>query len=278
MTSVNFPGVDISTLQLSAAPYLVVNSRQYMFSGNGWRCPTQHYVPGASALYGVSEKWFVSDDYWTFNPRFLFTNWYLMTTGAGGQEAANGNAVTIEAVSLVVALNGSAVQLSLAGSTAPYALNDDTEIWTDVPSSLILIPPRTKVAVRVAWSLASSSSNLSSPYPGIRPMFGDKTEVGTSSLSSKVLAGGISTTVPSGSLVYMYTASAMVAQGWDGRPVGLGFGTSIEAGGGSGQSRLMCGPLGSIGPIEKGMDSTVGDAQPSPICELVGIGRSCRGH
>lgn len=249
-----------------AAPYLIANAAKWMLSGNGWRCPTQHYVPGASALFGVMEKWFVSDDYWTFAPRFLLTNWYLTTSGGGGAEAANGNSISIEAVSIQVGINGSPVQLGVNGSTSTYTLADDTEIWTDAPASLaVVIPPRTLCCLRVAVAVPNSSSNISSPYPGLRPMFGDKVEWGTSSLASKVMAGGISTSTPAGSLVYGYTASAMVAQGWDGRPVVLGFGTSIEAGGGSGQSRLMCGAMGSIGPIEKGMDSTYGGAPRLPF-------------
>jgi hypothetical protein len=238
-----------------------------MLSSNGWRWPTQHYQPGASALFAVSEKWFISDDYWTFNPRFGFGNSYLgsatvTANPAGGQENANGNAVTIEAISLVVGVGGAPVQLTLNGSTAPYTLADDANIWSDAPTG-VAIPPRTLCCIRVARSVADSSAFVSAQYPGIRQMFGDKVEVSTSSLASKVMAGGISTALPTGNNVYFLTACAMVAQGWDGRPVVLGFGTSIEAG--VGQVRSICGPSGAIGPIEHGMMSTVGGAPRLPF-------------
>lgn len=262
MTAINFPGVNINTLQPSA-PYLVVNAAKWMLSSNGWRAPTQHYVPGASALFGVSEKWFISDDYWTFAPRFLFSNWYLTAVNAATQqEAANGNSINIEAVSIQVGINGSPIQLTANGSTSVYTLADDSEIWTDAPSSLIAIPPRTRCCVRVAWAVPNSASNLASPYPGIRQMFGDKAEIGTSTLSAKVMAGGIATTIPTGNNVYFYTSIAMVAQGWDGRPVVLGVGTSIEQG--VGQSRLHCDATGAIGPIERGLWSTSNGASRLP--------------
>lgn len=252
--------------RVMATPYVISQTTQWMLSGNGWRCPTQHYVPGSSGLWGVSEKWFISDDYWTFAPRFLFANWYLTTSGGGGQEAANGNSINIEGLSIQVGINGTPTQLTVNGSSATYTLADDTEIWSDTPSSVIAIPPRTRCCIRVAWAVPNSSSNIASPYPGVRQMFGDKAEYsGSATLSAKVTAGGISSSTPAGNLVYFYTASAMVAQGWDGRPVVLGFGTSIESGGGSGQSRLMAGPMGSIGPIEKGMDSTYGGAPRLPF-------------
>jgi hypothetical protein len=254
--------LNIATLNPSA-PYVIANSQKWMFSSNGWRAPTQHYVPGASALFGVSEKWFISDDYWTFAPRFLLSNWYLTAVNAATQqEAANGNSINIEGVSVQIGLTGSPVQLTVNGSTSVYTLADDSEIWTDAPSSLIAIPPRTRCCVRVAWAVPNSASNLSSPYPGIRQMFGDKAEISTGSLASKVMAGGIATTVPTGNNVYMYTPIAMVAQGWDGRPVVLGFGTSIEQG--VGQSRLHCDATGAIGPIERGLWSTAGGAPRLP--------------
>lgn len=261
MTSLTFPGVDIATLQVPATPFVVANAAKWMLSSNGFRGPTQRYQPGASALFGVTEKWFVSDDYWIFAPRFAFTNWYLTTSGGGGQEAANGNAVTIEAVSLQVGLTGAPVQLALNGSTASYTLADDSEIWTDAPAG-IAIPPRTLCCVRVARSVASSTSYLSAPGVGIRPAFGDKMEVGTSSLASKVMAGGISTALPSGQNVYGYGPVAMVSQGWDGRPVALVLGTSIEAG--TGQSRLNCNEFGELGPTGLGMVSTFEGAPRLP--------------
>ena len=249
---------------VSAPPYtpansqIVTRSAQYMLSSNGWRCPSQRYTPGASALFGVGQKTFISDDYWTFAPRFLLPNWYLTTSGAGGQEAANGNNITIQAVSLIVGLGGTPVQLTVNGSASSYTLVDDTEIWTDAPSAFIAIPPRTKCFLRVAWAVPDAVSTLCAPYPGIRPVFGDLAEVSATTLASKVMAGGIATSLPSGNSQYFYSAAGMVAQGWDGRPVGLGFGTSIEAG--AGQSRLSCGASGAIGPIERGMMSGAGNA------------------
>lgn len=245
---------------IAATPYIKANTAKWMFSSNGWRAPTQHYVPGASALFGVSEKWFVSDDYWTFNPRFLFANWYLTTSGGGGQEAANGNAITIQAVSIIV--GGVTTQLNINGSSGSYTLADDTEIWTDAPA-LLALPPRSRFAIRVAWSVPNSASNISTPYPGLRPHWGDKSEVSASDLSAKVMAGGISTAIPAGNSVYCLTPIAMVAQGWtEDRPVVLGFGTSIEQG--VGQSRYHAGPYGEIGPIGRGLVSTKNGAQRLP--------------
>jgi hypothetical protein len=244
-----------------AAAYIQANQSRYMFSSNGFRAPTQHYQPGASALFGVAEKWFVSDDYWTFAPRFLIANWYETTSGAGGQEAANGNNTTVEAMSLQVGLAGSPIKLSINSSTQPYTLVDDTEIWTDA-NTLIAIPPATLCCVRTAWSVPTSTSYLSSPAQGIRPRFGDKAEVGTSSLADKVMAGGISTTIPSGNSQYPFGPCAMVAQGWDGRPVVLVLGTSIEQG--VGQSRMHCNRFGEAGPIGLGLTSKKNGAPRVP--------------
>lgn len=238
------------------APAVRARQGRKMFSSNGFRACTQRYQPGAGSLFGVAEKVFISDDYWTFAPRWLFANWYLAAAAAGGREAANTDTITIEAVSLVIG-SSAPVRVSIAGSAAPYALLPDTEVWTDA-DDLIAIPPRTRCAIRVAWSLASATAYLVGPTNGLRPGFGDRGEVGASSLADKVMSGGISTTVPAGSNVYVFGPIAMVADGWDGRPVGLVLGTSIEAG--AGQSRLHCNAFGETGPIGRGLTSTVGGA------------------
>ena len=232
----------------------IAASKLWMFSSNGWRAPTQHYVPGVGATSCISEIWRVSDDYWTTAPRFLFANWYLTTSGGGGQEAANGNAISIDSVGIVV--GSTATQLTIAGAI-PLAMADDTEAWTDAAPA-ILLPPRTPFAIRTAYTVPTTAAFIASPYPGLQQSGGDKVECGASTLAAKVLAGGIATSVPAGNLQYGYTAIAMVAKGWDGRPVALGFGTSIEQG--VGQSRLYPGPFREIGPFGRGMVSMVGGA------------------
>lgn len=257
------------------APYAVARATgPFMVSSNGFSWPVQRYTPGASKLFGVYEKWFVSDDYWTANPRFGFVNSYLTANGAGGQEAANGNDITIEAVSLQVGVNGSPVQLTIAGSAAAYTLVNDTEVWTDAPNGVV-IPPGTRCCVRVARAVPNAASTLCGQYPGASIMFGDRVENSTTSLAAKVMAGGISGTTPGTPDAYAYGPAMMVAQGWDGRPCVLGFGTSIDAG--AGPYRALRTPTGACSYLERGMDSKAGGALRLPFCNWAVAGSLAAG-
>ena len=236
---------------------------KYFFSSNGFRGPTERRALGASALFGVSEKWFVSDPYPTRSPRFLFCNWYLGTGNAGNQEVVNGNAVTIEGVSISIA-GAAPIQLTFGGANS-IVQEDDSEDWTDAND--IIIPANTLCCVRTAWAIANSALYISAPANGLSPMFKDKAEYsGSATLAAKVMAGGISATVPTGALVYALMPHAMVAKGNDGRPVGLIVGTSIAQG--VGQSRFMRSKLGELGPAGLGMTSTFGGAQRYPAANF----------
>ena len=254
------------TPQAMSAPFILQRAQRVMFSSNGFRAPTVHYQPGASALFFTAEKWFVSDPFWSFGLQALLSNWWEGTAGSGGQENANGNSITYEAISWQIGNNGSPFQGKLNGSTSSYTLADDSEIWSDPTSPLLLIPPNTRCCVRVAGFIADSSKFVSSPGQGLRPHFGDKTEWGTSSLASKVMAKGISTTVPGGNLVYAPVPCAIAAKGWDGRPVGLIVGTSIEQG--VGEGRLYCNAYGEVGAVGRGMTSQVGGAPRYPAANF----------
>src|SRR3978361_345465 len=83
---------DVARAGLSYGPAMV--------TGQGWRAYTASYQPGSSAQYGIYEKVYISDDYWTTNQRFLFANWWL-TNSASNQETANGNAIQIDIVTMV---------------------------------------------------------------------------------------------------------------------------------------------------------------------------------
>lgn len=243
---------------IAAVPRMEARSKRFFFSSNGFRGPTERRTLGAGGVFGVSEKWFVSDPYWTFSPKFLICNWYMGTGNAGNQEVANGNAVTIEDMSISIS-GGAPTRLTFDGLTG-ITLADDSEAWND--DNMIAIPPNTLCCVRLAWSVANSAHYISAPSNGLSPMFKDKIEVGTSSLAAKVMAGGISTTLPSGAAQYGLFPHAMVAQGNDGRPVGLILGTSIEQG--IGQSRFNRSKHGELGPWGLGMCSTFGGAPRFP--------------
>lgn len=239
----------------------------FMLSGNGWRAPTQRYVPGAGALSQVSEFVYISDPYWTFAPRYLFANWYLTTSSAGAQEAANGNAVTIG--DLAISVNGGArTRLKFSGATG-VVLADDAEVWSDADPA-IAIPPNAVVRVAVERTVANSALFVSAPSNGYSPMMGYKSEVSATSLAAKVMAGGVSTAVPTGNNAYQFGPIACVAQGWDGRPVILGLGTSIAQGVGS--PRYYRNSKGEIGPMGMGLASQYDNAPrfPSAIWAISG--------
>lgn len=244
-------------------PPLIRSQDEYYFASNGFRGPVERRSLGAGGVFGVSEKWFVSDPYYTQSPRFLIANWYRTQSGAGGGEAAIGNAITIEDASIVVGLGGTPVRLKFDGLTGKV-IADDAEAWTD--GNALVIPPNTLCCVRLAWSVANSAHYIPGPANGMSPMFKDKIEVGTSSLAAKVMAGGISASIPSGSAVYGLMPHAMVAKGNDGRPVGLIMGTSIAQG--VGQSRFHRNRFGELGPSGLGMVSTYGGAPRFPAANF----------
>lgn len=258
MPAVNFPGVDIATLQSPAAPFLLLNSQKYMFSSQGWRGNVNRYQPGSGAVYGVSEKVFISDPYWTFAPRFLFTNWTLTT--ATPQETNCGNTVTIEDLSIIIG-GGARTRLTFNGGATGYTMPDDSEIWSDA-NDLIAIPPNTVCRVTVAWSVPSGTSYICTPANGISQTMGDRTETSSSSLAAKVMAGGVSTTLPTDNTVNAFMPNCMVAKGWDGRPVGLVVDSSI--GQGIGTSRLVRNMFGEQGYIGIGLASNYNGAPRYP--------------
>lgn len=247
-----------------ALPNLIRSQKYFMFASNGFRANERSYVPGASATFAVYEKWFISDDYWTFDYRALLTTSKLTTAGSGGREAAWGNGCTWEAISIQAGLNGTPVQMPINGSLAPYVMADDQFIWTDAVRPLQLgVPPRTPMCIRVARQVSATDTVVGNAQ-GYHPAFGDRVEVGTSSLAAKVMmTAGISTAAPAGNNVYAAGPVALAATGWDGRPVGLILGTSIEQG--VGTARLYNNFLGAQGPAEVGLVSTASGALRYPL-------------
>lgn len=235
------------------------SENRYMITGNGWRHNAAAYAIAAGYEHGVATHCYISDDYWTFSPRFLYSNFYLTTSGSGGQEANVGNAVTIEAVSIQVGV-GVPIVLTFDGAGS-RTIADGDNAWTD-GNRAVAIPPRTLVKVTTAWYVPTGYRPGGAQ--GLRIYFGDRAESGPASLAAKVLSPAtISSTLPTNTDVYPVTPNLGVALGWDGRPVVLcAAGTSIEEG--AGRARITSGPLGERSHVDYGMTSTKNGALRYP--------------
>ena len=258
----------------------VLRTSRTMFTGQGWRTPNALVTPGASAICAIYEKIVVSDEYWTTGHRFLFANWYL-TNSVTNAESDNTSSLVIDGATLIytditgtvrtVALTfaGSASLSLTAGGATPH-------MWSDPLG--ILMPPNTPYKIRTHRTVASATDKVaagSNGGIGYRQQIGERVEVSATSLTAKLTAGGISNSIPSGNNVYVYGPIAGVAQGWDGRPVSLVIGTSIEYG--QGEGRYASDAFGELGPIGRGLASKAGGAPRLPNLNWSVPGASLRG-
>ena len=249
-------------LDPSANDAALVTSSQYAVTGNCWRYNTNRHVPAVGREHFVGTYVYISDDYWTFCPRFAFAASYLTGRGAGGQEANLGNAFAIDAVSLRIERSGAINRLTFDGGEHATTIEDGSFKVSDAPSDVISIPPRSKVYVTVAGHVASGAYRPGLAQ-GLRDTFGERVEYGTSSLAARALAPDtISATIPTTDDVYLTGPVAGFALGWDGRPSVLVLGTSIEEG--TGGVRHKCGPLGERGHADYAMTTTLNATQRLP--------------
>lgn len=224
----------------------LAHSEVYMVTGNGWRHHDVQYDVHHGYEFGVVSSKYVSDDYWTYDPVFLFSNVYL-TRGKFGQGEADGtDPFEIEAVSVKV------------GTAAPVAYQAKRQLaggesWLSKPpqEQTITIPPRTNVLVSYSIAFNPGGKRVGIAQ-GQRPYFGERSEYGPRSLTNKVMQPEtISMLNPGGDRIYPTGLIGAFAKGWDGRPVVLGLGTSISNG--AGTVRTTSGPFGERGYLDFGM-------------------------
>lgn len=240
----------------------IARQSRCMAHGQGWRCAASFTTPAAGSKYQIYEQVYYSDEYWTFNPRYLFANWDL-TSSTSNQESDNADPVQIEGVQLVYNdISGAEVSVALkfdgAASVTLTAGGATPHKWTDAPSG-VAIPPNSRVRLRTAAYFAGAKPT---PYFGYAQSAGERVEVSASSLAAKLAAGGIATTVPSGNDVYPFGAIGAIAQGWDGRPVPLLIGTSITHG--QGEARFWRSQWNELGHVGRGLTSKAGGALRLP--------------
>jgi hypothetical protein len=224
----------------------------YHFAGTRLVDPQSFLSVSTSARqYAVSQVFVGFPDYPTRNPRFYFPNWIL--GGTGVQEQDPGNSKLVQAAAFVY--GGTAYPITFAGQTS-VTIASGGGVWSD-PVALSL-PADASGFVRTA-DFHAMSDNRAGMYRMIAGL-GEVAQSGSSDLSAKVMAGGIS---GGGSVPDYYGPSAMIVQGTPaGRPVVLTVGDSI--GYGNSEPVNTADARGNRGYLHRGLDGLSNSAVRIP--------------
>lgn len=236
-------------------------ANNYMFATTRTRINTNIRVVASGEEFGVSQMKLGTPEYLTNNYRCGFTGWYV-APATTSPEVVAGNAQIVRGASLVV--NGTYYPLSSGGTTGPWTVASGSYLWTD---ALHLVAPiRQTDTVYLITETNSIVSNNQVGGARLKAYLNEGLLYSSSNLDSYLTGGTIGTGAGTGAAQYAYTANTCVATGWDGRPVALLYGDSIDYGSvefiQSGASR------GEQGWLERGMSSTAYGARRYPAFNM----------
>ncbi|WP_462116958.1 hypothetical protein [Methylorubrum extorquens] len=219
---------------------------RFMFAATRLRFPiVTGTVSGTGTVYMVQSFFFGSPDYAVTEPRFFLPTFYQVATGANPSEFAAPAPYQFEKLSIKVG------GIWYECPTAPFLVDPAVDpvgfLLAAIPG--VTIPLNSFVEGRMAFSAQGGVTLGGSTRAN---------DLGEISMSST--AGSLAAKCTDGSALTQNGFSRhvipafMVAKGWDGRPVGLLAGDSIQAGANENSIPGFMSPRGVQGYWQRGLD------------------------
>lgn len=231
---------------LTVAAAAAGDSTRRMFAATRLRFPSVvSTLAGSGTVYNCQSFFIGTPDYPITDLEFLLPTHYGITTGANPSEFANPTAYQFEKLSIKVG------NTWYECPTAPFMVDPavDPAGFVLDPISNVVIPANSMLECRMAWNAPGGSS-----IAGVTRA-NDLGEVSMSSTSGSLAAKCTDgSALTANGFARQVMPALMAAKGWDGRPVGLGAGDSIQAGANEAAITGFMSPRGTRGFIERGLD------------------------
>ncbi|MFG5120871.1 hypothetical protein [Methylorubrum sp. POS3] len=218
---------------------------RYMFAATRLRFPsTTGTLSGSGTVYSVQSFFIGTPDYAVSNPRFFLPTFYGVTTGANPSEFALPTAYQYE--KLAIKVGGTWYECPNAAFMVDPAVDASGFLLDAIP---VTMPANTVIECRMAWNAPGGST-----LAGVSRA-NDIAEISmlssSGSLAAKCTDG---TALTANGFARHVIPAFMVAKGWDGRPVGLLAGDSIQAGANENSITGFMSPRGTQGYWQRGLD------------------------
>lgn len=236
--------------------------RRKLFCATRLWSPTGTYVPGATALSGLSHIVIGCPDYQVTDPWLCFPGWWVDPSGPALPEAAAGTDGVVDFATLIV--NGVAYPIVAADprDASGTAVNNGwgfrvpnaDSVWARAVNpngGPVVIPPGAAVAVRTSYTVPSGAPHIG----GYTPLSqnGEGGEYTALPQYLKQFSGTVTIQGSVGSgATRVYAPCAMVGERSDTRPVMLVVGDSISVG--AGVDNLLYEPRGNASYVTRGLD------------------------
>jgi hypothetical protein len=205
-----------------------------------------------------------SPDYGINTLYAYFPNWRRQQSAGSPTEVSPGNSITINAT---IDVAGVITPVLFSGVAGPYTIADGGGIWA---SAAVSIPAGTTFFVRTECQAAIGATRI-----GIgRPYTNQSEGIIHAAAQDTGYLDGSKTPVGIGaaSNIYAYGPTAIVAKGWDGRPVALLTGDSIAYGNdANATTNRAWSSRGNVGYWQSGLDDTVNGRIPFGLVCVPGL-------
>nr|WP_137829145.1 hypothetical protein [Methylobacterium sp. L1A1] len=218
---------------------------RWMFAATRLRFPTTTGTFPAAGIYQVQSFFIGTPDYPTTEPRFFLPTFTQTTGGAANAEVAGANVINYEGLSIKVGGQW------YSCPTAAFAIDPSTEscgyLLDAIPG--VTLPANSLIECRIAFNAASGAQ----VWGSVRANDLGEVSMGATSSLAAALTDGRTLTGSNG-LARQFIPGYMIAKGWDGRPVGLMSGDSIQAGANENSLTGFLSPRGCMGYWQRGLD------------------------
>jgi len=233
----------------------------YMFAGTGLEIGqfVSLFTPTSANAFQASKQAIWTPDYAVYNCRLFYPNWVMRGSLTLSQEVDGTQPITIERDTLQAGGAGTPIDVTFSGSLST-TLAAGGGIWSDPLA--VTFQPRTKLINNVATAAQVAASSMFGMFQP-NASLGEAFQTSSTSLASAAASGTIANT--GSASLFAYGASAMVCQGYDGRPVSLVYGDSI--GTGTGEANNTSDDRGNKGWLARGLDSTASSSIRLPFAK-----------
>ncbi|GJE75876.1 hypothetical protein [Methylorubrum suomiense] len=216
-----------------------------MFAATRLRFPTTTGTFPAAGIYQVQSFFIGTPDYPVTEPQFFLPTFYQTTGGAANAEVAGPNVINYEGLSIKV--GGQWYSCPTAAFTMDPSVEPSGYLLDAIPG--VTLPANTLIECRIAFNGASGATMWGS----VRANDLGEVSVGSTSSLAAALTDG-RTLTSANAVSRAFIPGYMIAKGWDGRPVGLMVGDSIQAGANENSLTGFLSPRGCMGYWQRGLD------------------------
>lgn len=222
---------------------------RYMMVGGRFRIDSTAVNAGTAGLNMLSRAAIITPKWACKNPRLVFVNWWGRETTTP-PEVDGANTITIDGASIEVASGSTFTSLTFSG-VASATIAAGGVLISDAITGVTLNANSNAGSYYARTSVTVASSGNS--FPGFLNLNGTLTGE-HASLAASLGAQSWSLTggTPAGSQTRAYGPVTVLCQGWDGSPVVLSQGDSIDYGKGD----IITASRGTLGYVARGLDDS----------------------